>query len=685
VNLQSRNMWLLVGALSVVLCLGCDEAPAPPAKVDTPVPGNFAFGQPDSADLSWAPAAGASSYDVYLGTDQALVGAADTVSGEYMGNQTALTYTPALGYFTTYYWRVDSVGAGGTTKGDVWRFSTAQINVTTPDLGTFWESTLGSLTLAYSDTGGSGTVTWGATGLPSGLTCSAAGVISGEVDVAEAASSPFTVHVTVTDATLTGLTNSADLQLVVKEQEYYWSRRIGGTGADAALGVCVVSGSAYVAGRYSDTVDFADDFATSADSNSSVDGWDAFVTKVASDGSYEATYVWGGTGSDSAEAVCADSSGNVYVVGAFYNTVNFAASWAGTENKDPDTAGKPSSYLLKINADGTYGWTKVFGGPQMCWPTDVCCDGSDNVFVVGMFGDTVNFAADWSGTDEKAANAGEQGGFIMKVGSDGTYGWTHAIGGLTSSAYMYGVATDVGGNVYVCGEFSGTVNFEADWSGTDPKTSGVGTGAFLTRVVADGSYSWTRVFSGNSNATAQGVAVSGSSVYLGGYFSGTVDFRQEWGEPVDEKISAGSDDAFVVKVGTDGSYGWARRIGGSGQEWVNDIAVDSTAKPIAFGTFQSPPTDFGTDFAVSEVRDAEADSSFAMRINADGTYDSTLFLIGTVSHEGVTCYAGCIDDSDGIRMVGYMGGDINFAADWSGDDTRTSAGGSDAFVTRLAH
>ena len=164
-----------------------------------------------------------------------------------------------------------------------------------------------------------------------------------------------------------------------------------------------------------------------------------------------------------------------------------------------------------------------------------------------------------------------------------------------------------------------------------------------------------------------------------------MDFRQDWGVSVDEKTSAGSDDAFVVKVGTDGAYGWARRIGGTGQEFANDIAVDSTGKPIVFGTFQSTATDFGADFAVSEVRDADSDSSFAMRVNADGTYDSTLFLIGTVSYQGARCWAGCVDGSDGIRMVGYMNGDFNFAADWSSDDTRTLVGGSDAFVSRLKH
>src|SRR5439155_23008305 len=40
-------------------------------------------------------------------------------------NQTATSYQPGtLAYSTTYYWKVDAVGAGGTTAGPLWSFTT---------------------------------------------------------------------------------------------------------------------------------------------------------------------------------------------------------------------------------------------------------------------------------------------------------------------------------------------------------------------------------------------------------------------------------------------------------------------------------------------------------------------------------------------------------------------------------
>ena len=47
-------------------------------------------------------------------------------SNELHGEQTGTTLKPdtALLYETTYYWRVDSKNADGTTTGDVWSFTT---------------------------------------------------------------------------------------------------------------------------------------------------------------------------------------------------------------------------------------------------------------------------------------------------------------------------------------------------------------------------------------------------------------------------------------------------------------------------------------------------------------------------------------------------------------------------------
>jgi hypothetical protein len=109
--------------------------PPPPLPATDPTPLNGATNQPTTISLSWSDGGGATSYDVYFGTDST------PDAGESKGNQSGLTYNPGtLQHNTTYYWRIDAKNAQGTTAGDVWRFTTigAPVVVTSPNGGETW-------------------------------------------------------------------------------------------------------------------------------------------------------------------------------------------------------------------------------------------------------------------------------------------------------------------------------------------------------------------------------------------------------------------------------------------------------------------------------------------------------------------------------------------------------------------
>ena len=90
-----------------------------PGQATSPSPSNSATGVSTTADLSWTAGSGTNSHNVYFGTDST------PDETEYKGNQAGTTYDPGtLAYGTTYYWRIDEVGPGGTTTGTVWSFTT---------------------------------------------------------------------------------------------------------------------------------------------------------------------------------------------------------------------------------------------------------------------------------------------------------------------------------------------------------------------------------------------------------------------------------------------------------------------------------------------------------------------------------------------------------------------------------
>jgi hypothetical protein len=102
--------------------------PPPPLvyPADNPNPMDGAQDVAEDALLSWRAGEGATQHDVYLGTDLALVGEADTTSAAHRItlNVDVNSYDPGgLEMGTTYYWRIDESGGSGTCAGSVWHFT----------------------------------------------------------------------------------------------------------------------------------------------------------------------------------------------------------------------------------------------------------------------------------------------------------------------------------------------------------------------------------------------------------------------------------------------------------------------------------------------------------------------------------------------------------------------------------
>ena len=109
-------------------------------RVDTSVTGDvwefttippIAFGpDPDDGETgvsplrtcSWGDVPGALSYDVYWGTDEALVTAGN--AAVYQGTQSGTSIAPAMDFTTQYFWRIDTNLSSGLGVGDVWDYTT---------------------------------------------------------------------------------------------------------------------------------------------------------------------------------------------------------------------------------------------------------------------------------------------------------------------------------------------------------------------------------------------------------------------------------------------------------------------------------------------------------------------------------------------------------------------------------
>jgi hypothetical protein len=96
-----------------------------PLEAHFPNPEDGATGIESGATLSWTAGKGVIMHDVYFGTDEAAVAAADMTT--FKGKVMDASFDPGpLELFTTYYWRIDEFSVTGINAGPVWSFSTPE-------------------------------------------------------------------------------------------------------------------------------------------------------------------------------------------------------------------------------------------------------------------------------------------------------------------------------------------------------------------------------------------------------------------------------------------------------------------------------------------------------------------------------------------------------------------------------
>jgi len=157
-RIDDAGVWdgaLGAGDIEDIYLYGIGGEPTLPGKATNPSPAHQATGVSINANLSWSAGSGATSHDVYFGTDST------PDAGEFKVNQAGTTYEPGtMSYNTTHYWRIDEKNSAGTTTGDVWSFTTEQQPQNPPGKATnpspSHQATGVSLTADLSWTAGSG-------------------------------------------------------------------------------------------------------------------------------------------------------------------------------------------------------------------------------------------------------------------------------------------------------------------------------------------------------------------------------------------------------------------------------------------------------------------------------------------------------------------------------------------------
>ncbi len=259
--------------------------------------------------------------------------------------------------------------------------------------------------------------------------------------------------------------------------------------------------------------------------------------------------------------------------------------------------------------------------------------------------------------------------------SDAVYQWTKTVGG-TGLDDIYSMTHDADGNIYVVGQFSTTVDFDPG-IGTDNRTSAGGYDAFLSKYDASGTHKWTKTFGGTGDEFSSSVITdAGGNIYIEGYFNNTVDFDP--GAGIDNRTVVGGIDAFLSKYDSSGNYQWTKTFGGTANDELRSVAIDSDGNMYIGGRFQNT-VDFDPGAGIDNRTSVGGSDAFLSKYDASGNYQWTKTFGGTAEERP---YSITIDPNRNV----YIGGAFTSStADFdpgAGTDTHTSVGDYDVFLSK---
>ncbi|HMV43933.1 MAG TPA: SBBP repeat-containing protein, partial [Leptospiraceae bacterium] len=309
---------------------------------------------------------------------------------------------------------------------------------------------------------------------------------------------------------------------------------------------------------------------TTFDGITTPNSYNAAISKFAPDGTRQWSSLRYQNSSESfGNAIYADASGSVFLLGQAKGGLDFSANTAGSD---------AANSVMKYNSAGTWQSTTLVG-------TSSASTGRH----VGVYAGVTDSAGNlWTGgysqAGDKCANPDlKRTATIFKYNSSVVYQACYSLvsgtGGTAGEVYIFGITRDSSDNLYV----TGYTNRNLDGI---TKTSTAGDSyydAFIAKFNSSGTKLWTRLLGVTGNTTTKAYAITKSVdnfYYIIGETNGNLG-----GQTLNGAI-----DLFVAKydtngnLQTNGAQPWVKLLGSSGSTTVGTgIAFDTNNTMYATG------------------------------------------------------------------------------------------------------
>ncbi len=360
----------------------------------------------------------------------------------------------------------------------------------------------------------------------------------------------------------------------------------------------------------------------------------------------------GGISNDNINGFDIDKSGNSYITGVFFDTLEF-------ENTKLISSDLWAVYLAKYDNKGSLIWAKIVCKDTFVLVNCLKLNNYGNITIVGNYKDTLNlglsniiplssngdhdaFIATFDNKGELlwAKSIGEMGYdninsicsskngelivagefhyssyynsassiYIAKYDSFGNQIWLRASQSYENGHYTNDIKVDSNGNCYLTGSFFNTIEFEP----TAVLDAGnIESNAFIVKYDSNGFYIWSKAIgsaSGYAGAKCIEIDPNGNS-YIGGFFRGTINL----GQLNLSSTSGMAYEFFITKLDSLGNFVWANQSNGVGA--VKNISYNNSNNIYISGLFNNIIT-----FDPFKLNTKGSNDIFIVKINDNGKY-----------------------------------------------------------------
>src|ERR1017187_6645595 len=379
----------------------------------------------------------------------------------------------------------------------------------------------------------------------------------------------------------------------VNAQTWLWEEGFGGNNDDEGFSIATdPAGYVYVTGKFqSPTITFGNTtFTNTGDIH-------IFIVKFTPSGNVVWARDIGGIYDDYGKGIAVYKHGNVYIIGTYTSPIITINSTVLTN------LGTGDVIMAKYDSAGNFQWARSAGGTNYDYGCCVAVDASGSVYFGGYYtSSSITFGS-------YVLPGGYQVNiFVAKYDSSGNCLWAeHPMG----SGFLVGLATDNFGHLFL----GGTIKTFTNFGNSVTLNTGGAEDPFIAKYDTSGIALWARGCSGSGGDWGEAVATDPvGNCYLTGTFQSdplTVGTHQL-------NATIGNYDYFLAKYDSSGNAVWAKGAGGTGAECTFGLCTDHCWNVYVTGVFTSPEMTVGNTTLINpgvdnnEMFVAKYDSSGAV-------------------------------------------------------------------------